>query len=91
MVIAGRQNQIECPVASIPWSAQPTEDVGHVQFAEIICVHVGSRPAFTSMYNRFGGVPRKQGRVDRGAPWNRETINTLFDLASQSILEEVSG
>ncbi|MBQ6056623.1 MAG: hypothetical protein IJL34_03015 [Treponema sp.] len=50
-----------------------------------------SRPAFTSMYNRFGGVPRKQGRVDRGAPWNRETINTLFDLASQSILEEVSG
>ena len=50
-----------------------------------------SGPAYSSMYNRFGGVPRKQGRIDQGAPWNREIINTLFDLASQSVLEEVSG
>ena len=50
-----------------------------------------SRPAFTAMYNRFGGVPRKQKKIVPGAPWYAEEQNTLFELASNSILEEISG
>lgn len=50
-----------------------------------------SRPAFTAMYNRFGGVPRKQKKIVPGAPWYAEEQDTLFELASNSILEEISG
>ena len=49
-----------------------------------------SAPAYRHMYNEFGGVPRKQRRVERNGI-NARQINTLLDLASKSILEEIDG
>ena len=49
-----------------------------------------SAPAYRHMYNAFGGVPRKQRRVQQNAIY-AEQANTLFDLASKSILEEIDG
>lgn len=49
-----------------------------------------STPAYSHMYNEFGGVPRKQRRVERNGI-NARQINTLLDLASKSILEEIDG
>ena len=49
-----------------------------------------SSPAYRHMYNNFGGVPRKQRRIEQNAI-ERERLNKLFELASNSILEEVSG
>lgn len=49
-----------------------------------------SRPAYAYMYGLFGGVPRKQRRMEQNA-FYLEQLNTLYELASNSILEEVSG
>ena len=49
----------------------------------------GSDPAYKTMYNRLGGVPRKQAKVIQNAPWNDEIVNRLFELASNAILEEI--
>ena len=48
-----------------------------------------SLPAYRHMYNAFGGVPRKQRRVERNAIHARQ--NTLFNLAADAILEEFGG
>lgn len=48
-----------------------------------------SRPAYSHMYTLFGGVPRKQQRIEENAFYKQE-INHLFALVSNSILEEVS-
>lgn len=48
-----------------------------------------SRPAYKHMYNKFGGVPRKQRRVNRNEFYKKER-ETLVELATASILEEVS-
>ncbi len=47
-----------------------------------------SRPAYAHMYNEFGGVPRKQRTIEPSA-FHAEELNTLFDLASNSIMEEI--
>ena len=49
-----------------------------------------SRPAYTHMYNEFGGVPRKHIKVEKNGIYIDE-LNYLFDLVSNSIMEEVSG
>ena len=49
-----------------------------------------STPAYSFMYSQFGGVPRKQRRIERNGI-QAEKINTLFDLAANSILEEIDG
>ncbi len=49
-----------------------------------------SRPAYQHMYNKFGGVPRKQRRVNRNEFYKKER-ETLVELATAAILEEVSG
>ncbi len=49
-----------------------------------------SRPAYMFMYNRFGGVPRKQPRMEQNAFYLKE-LDMLYELATNSILEEVSG
>ena len=48
-----------------------------------------SRPAYSHMYSLFGGVPRKQQRMEANAFYKQE-IDHLFELVSNSILEEVS-
>lgn len=49
-----------------------------------------SRPAYAHMYNEFGGVPRKQAKIVANAIHAAE-LNTLFDLATNSIMEELNG
>lgn len=49
-----------------------------------------SRPAYAHMYNEFGGVPRKQARIVENALHAAE-LNTLFDLVSNAITEELNG
>ena len=49
-----------------------------------------SRPAYAHMYNEFRGVPRKQATIVANAI-NIAELNTLFDLASNSIMEELNG
>ena len=49
-----------------------------------------SRPAYAHMYNEFGGVPRKQAKIVANALYIAE-LNTLFDLATNSIMEELNG
>lgn len=49
-----------------------------------------SRPAYAHMYNKFGGVPRKQRKMEQNAIRSAE-LNTLFDLVSNSITEELNG
>lgn len=49
-----------------------------------------SKPAYSYMYNKFGGVPRKQRKIVR-LPFYAEKINTLFELASNAIMEEIDG
>lgn len=49
-----------------------------------------SRPAYAHMYNEFGGVPRKQATIVGNALYTAE-LNTLFDLATNSIMEELDG
>lgn len=49
-----------------------------------------SRPAYRHMYNRFGGVPRKQRKIET-LPFHAEKVNTLYELVSASILEEIDG
>lgn len=49
-----------------------------------------SRPAYAHMYNEFGGVPRKQAKIVANALYIAE-LNTLFDLATNSIMEELDG
>ena len=48
-----------------------------------------SNPAYSYMYSKFGGAPRKQRRMAANAFYRKE-INELFNLASESILEEVA-
>ena len=48
-----------------------------------------SRPAYAYMYNKFGGVPRKQRRVSM-ATFAYKQRETLLNLVISSILEEVS-
>ena len=48
-----------------------------------------TRPAYTHMYNKFEGVPRKNRRVNQNAIYNKER-EKLVELATASILEEVS-
>ena len=49
----------------------------------------GSCPAYSHMYTLFGGVPRKQQRIEENA-FYRQEIDHLFALVSNSILEDVS-
>lgn len=49
-----------------------------------------SKPAYAHMYNRFGGVPRKQARIVENAI-HADELNTLFDLVSNAIMEELNG
>jgi hypothetical protein len=49
-----------------------------------------STPAYSYMYSQFGGVPRKQHRIQQNGIYKQEN-NILFDLASKSILEEIDG
>ncbi len=48
-----------------------------------------SGPAYTYMYSKFGGVPRKQRKV-QAIIWYRDNLNYILELATASILEEVS-
>lgn len=49
-----------------------------------------SRPAYAHMYNRFGGVPRKQRKLEQNA-LHAEEVNRLFELVSNAINEELNG
>ena len=49
-----------------------------------------STPAYTYMYNKFGGVPRKQRKLETNAI-HTEELNKLFELASNAIMEELNG
>lgn len=49
-----------------------------------------SRPAYAHMYNEFGGVPRKQAKIIDNGIYKKE-LNTLYDLVSNSITEELNG
>ncbi len=40
MVIAGRWHEIDCAIAHAPWTTEPTEDIRHVEAAEVKRVHV---------------------------------------------------
>ena len=48
-----------------------------------------STPAYSHMYTKFGGVPRKQRRIQDNL-FGKEKADILYDLALKSILEEVS-
>lgn len=49
-----------------------------------------SRPAYAHMYNKFGGVPRKQRKLVKFA-FRVEQLNTLLDLVSNAVMEELNG
>lgn len=49
-----------------------------------------SIPAYRHMYNKFGGVPRKQRKIEPNA-FHAEELNILCALVSDAILEEVDG
>ena len=49
----------------------------------------GSRYAYAVMYERLGGVPRKQRKPDFNA-WYKDELSYLLELATNSILDEVS-
>lgn len=49
----------------------------------------GSSPAYSHMYTKFEGVPRKQRRVNKNEIYYKER-EKLVELATASILEEVS-
>lgn len=48
-----------------------------------------SRPAYAHMYNKFGGVPRKQRKV-QAILWHKDKLDYILELAAASILDEVS-
>ena len=48
-----------------------------------------SRPAYAHMYSKFGGVPRKQRKV-QAIIWHQADLDYILELATNSILEEVS-
>ena len=47
-----------------------------------------SRPAYAHMYNKFGGVPRKQAKLEINGIYKQE-LNTLNDLVCATIEEEI--
>ena len=49
-----------------------------------------SRPAYSYMYTKFGGVPRKQRKVEQNGIYNKQ-LDYLLELVSESIYDEVSG
>lgn len=49
-----------------------------------------SIPAYRHMYNKFGGVPRKQRKIEPNA-FHAEELNILCALVSDAILEKVDG
>lgn len=49
-----------------------------------------SRPAYTHMYNEFGGVPRKQRSIVDNAIFAND-LNTLYELTTNAIMEEIDG
>ena len=48
-----------------------------------------STPAYSFMYSIFGGVPRKQRRIQDNL-FGKEKADILYDLAVKSILDEVA-
>ena len=48
-----------------------------------------STPAYAHMYSKFGGVPRKQRKV-QPIIWYKSDLDYILELAAASILEEVS-
>ena len=48
-----------------------------------------SIPAYCYVRSKFGGSPRKQRRIEKQG-WSLKEIDTLYSLATDSILEEVS-
>lgn len=49
-----------------------------------------STPAYSFMYNKFGGVPRKQRRIQDNL-FGKKEADILYALATDSILEEIVG
>lgn len=49
-----------------------------------------SQAAYSTMYNAFGGVPRKQAKYDENAFYKKE-IDFLYDLVVESKINEISG
>ena len=49
-----------------------------------------SRPAYSHMYSKFKGVPRKQRKIEDNAIYAKE-LNTLYELTTNSIMEEING
>lgn len=49
-----------------------------------------SRAAYSVMYNSFGGVPRKQRKLEQNA-LEGDTLNMLSELVAESYLSETEG
>lgn len=49
-----------------------------------------SGPAFSCMYNRLGGSPHKQHRIEQNGV-NAEILNTLAELVAESYLGEIEN
>ena len=49
-----------------------------------------SGPAYSYMYSKFKGVPRKQAKIVENAIYAKE-LNKLYELASNAIMAEIDG